>query len=200
LNKIFEPSKNAGKTLNKYGLKRKFILTAGRIVPDKKQDWLVEVFAKLNKKDLDFVIAGQIEASYKNRLKKMAEKFGVADRLRLIGLVEQKELVDLYSEAEVFVFASVEEAFGLVPIEAMACGAPVAAWNDDAGPNEYVINGINGFLAKPYDLNDFTLNVKNILENGFKKRNNKKIIESVKKFSENEQYRKFIEEIERYVK
>ncbi|MBS3091160.1 glycosyltransferase family 4 protein [Candidatus Pacearchaeota archaeon] len=200
LNSVFKPAKSPEKTLKKYNVNKKFILTAGRIVPDKKQDWLVEVFAKLNNKDLDFVIAGQIEEKYKQKLLDTAEKFKVKDKLKLIGLVTQVELVDLYSKSEAFLFASQEEAFGLVPIEAMACGTPVVAWNDDAGPNEYVIDKVNGYLAKPYNLDDFTEKVKKILDEGFKKKNKKRIIESVKKFTEDEQYKSFINKTDEYTK
>lgn len=199
LNTVFKPNSKYAETLKKYNINRKFVLTAGRIIPDKRQDWLVEVFAKLPK-DLDFVIAGGISDDYKKSLLDLAEKLGVADRINPIGLVQQAELVDLYSACEVFMFASPEEAFGLVPIEAMACGAPVVAWNDNAGPNEYVINKINGFLSKPYDLSDFTEKVRYILKSNFKQKNHKKIVESMKKFSETVQYDIFIKEIENLAK
>lgn len=194
LNSVFKPQTEYKKTLAKYSIKRKFILTAGRIVPDKKTDWLIDVFSRLDK-NLDFVVAGGIEENYKERLKDLARQKGVSERLRLIGRVEQEELVRLYSASEIFVFASPKEAFGLVPIEAMACGCPVVAWNDNAGPNEYVLPGVNGCLAKPYDLKDFGEKASKLIESNFKNKNKKKIIGSIKKFKEEEQYKLFVETI-----
>ena len=195
LNSIFKPQADYGRTLEKYGIKGKFILTAGRIVPDKKTDWLIEVFSKLDR-EIDFVIAGEIGENYKKRLEELAKQGGVLERLKLIGIVNQEELVKLYSASEIFVFASPKEAFGLVPIEAMACGCPVVAWNDNAGPNEYVIPGLNGYLAKPYDLNDFKGKAEELIKSNFKKKNKRKIVNSVKKFREEKQYKLFVESIE----
>jgi len=200
LNTIFHPIKDVKATLKKFNLKNNFVLTAGRIVPDKKTDWLVEIFSKLKNKKLDFVVAGGIAEDYKKTLLCLAKRLKVQDRVKLIGLVDQKELVKLYSACEIFIFASPEEAFGLVPIEALACGTPVVAWNDNAGPNEYVINNVNGYLAKPYDLDDFVKKVERILTAKFKIKNQKKIIDSVKKFSENSQYYIFKKEIESFYK
>jgi glycosyltransferase involved in cell wall biosynthesis len=200
LNTVFEPTEDISDTLKKFNLKGKFVLTAGRIVPDKKTAWLIEVFAKLKDKKLDFVVAGGIADDYKKTLIETAKKFKVEDRIKLIGLVDQKELVKLYSACEVFMFASPEEAFGLVPIEAMACGAPVVAWNDHAGPNEYVIPKVNGFLAKPYDLDNFTNYVEKVMSEKFKIRNAKQITNSMNKFSEKEQSKNFVSSIENFLK
>jgi len=200
LNSIFRPTKEYHDVLRKFGISSKFVLTAGRIVPDKKTDWLIKVFSKLKDKSLDFVVAGGISEDYKKTLLELAKSLGVEKRVKLIGLVDQKELAKLYSACEVFMFASPEEAFGLVPIEAMACGAPVVAWNDNAGPNEYVIPGLNGYLAKPYDLDDFAKMVEKILDEEFKVKNARKIVRSVSKFSEKEQYTHFIKSIQSFSK
>jgi len=187
LGSVFRPSKKPSETLKKYNLHNKFVLTAGRIIPDKRTDWLIEIFSKLKDKKLDFVIAGQIEPTHKEELVILAKKFGVTNRVKMLGLVSQKELIDLYTASEAFIFASVKEAFGLVPVEAMACGVPVVAWKDEAGPNEYVLDGVNGYFAKPYDLDDFVDKAEKLLDGNFKKKNKKKIIDSSKKFSEKEQ-------------
>ena len=198
LNSIFKPTIAFSDVLQKFNLNHRFVLTAGRIVPDKKTDWLIEVFSKLTDKNLDFVVAGGIAEDYKEALLDLATKLGVRDRVKLIGLVEQKELVKLYSACEVFLFASPAEAFGLVPIEAMACGAPVIAWNDGAGPNEYVIQHKNGYLANPYNLNDFVAKVENILLRKFKFKYKNKIIGSIEKFSERSQRNNFISAMEEF--
>jgi glycosyltransferase involved in cell wall biosynthesis len=196
LDNIFKPQVSK-KNLEKYGIQKKFLFTAGRIIPDKKTDWLIKIFSGI-KEDHEFVIAGGIEEKYKKLLEKLAEELGVRDKIKFLGVIDQKDLINLYSNCEVFLFASPKEAFGLAPIEALACGAPIIAWNDFAGPNEYVIKGVNGFLAKPYNLNDFKKKVYKCLNTNFKMKNRKKIISSVDKFREENQYKKFIEIIENY--
>src|SRR4029077_5721512 len=52
---------------------------------------------------------------------------GIADRVRLIGYVNDDELRALYSSCRAFIYPSLYEGFGLPPLEAMACGAPVIA-------------------------------------------------------------------------
>jgi glycosyltransferase involved in cell wall biosynthesis len=66
----------------------------------------------------------------------------------------------------------------------MACGCPVVAWNDNAGPNETVVNGITGILAKPYDLDEMAKSIEYIIKSGLKQKNKAKIINSVRRFSE----------------
>ncbi|MFH1500718.1 MAG: glycosyltransferase family 4 protein [archaeon] len=198
LNDVFKPEKDYGSILEKYGIKKDFILTAGRIIPDKKTDWLIEVFSKI-KGEMDFVIAGEISGEHKEELLRLGEKLNLKGRIRILGLVNQEELVKLYTAAKVFVFASPKEAFGLVPIEAMACGTPVVAWDDKAGPNEYVLNKINGYLAKPYSTIDFKEKVENVLRSDFKKKNKVKIINSIKKFLEKSQADLFLRKVENYI-
>lgn len=201
LNSIFKskPKGECRETLDKFRLKKDFILTSGRIIPDKKTDWLIEVFSKI-KRDFDFLIVGGIIDEHKSYLLDTAEKYGVQEKVKVLGLVDQSDLIDLYSAAKVFVFASPKEAFGLVPIEAMACGTPAVAWDDGAGPSEYVVDGVNGFLAHPYDLVDFHSKVENILGSDFKEHNKDKIIDSVNKFLDKEQAIHFINNIENFCK
>ena len=49
------------------------------------------------------------------------------------------------------------------PLEAMACGTPVVAWDDGGGPSEAIIDGKTGYLAKPYDVHDFAEKVLKVL-------------------------------------
>jgi glycosyltransferase involved in cell wall biosynthesis len=60
-------------------------------------------------------------------LRDLAARHGVSDHVRFHGFVEERDLVRLYQEADIFVFPSLQEGFGLVMVEAMACGLPVIA-------------------------------------------------------------------------
>jgi glycosyltransferase involved in cell wall biosynthesis len=84
------------------------------------------------------------------RLQAIAEELGVADRVRL-GSLTREELVDRYRAADVMLFPSTwAEPFGLVPIEAMACGTPVLA-TGVGGSAEFLVDGGNCLYFTPGD-------------------------------------------------
>lgn len=71
--------------------------------------------------------------------------------VNFVGYKKGKELADYYKEADVMVFPSKTDTFGVVILEAMACGTPVAAYNV-AGPADQIINGFNGYCENNLDL------------------------------------------------
>ncbi len=75
--------------------------------------------------DANFIIAGMGEQSYVSSLNSQAEAMGVSDRVFFPGSVTGKEKYSLYQAADLFVLPTSQENFGLVLIEAMACGTPV---------------------------------------------------------------------------
>ena len=66
-------------------------------------------------------------------------------QVRWLGLLPRAELAQVYAAADVFVFPSKNETFGLVMLEAMACGTPVAAYPEN-GPTEVLATGVGGCL------------------------------------------------------
>jgi len=140
-------------------------------------------------------VAGTVQDSYKNVLLSLAKKYKV--ELKFLGRLTTEQIREYYSSAEVFAFPTPEEDFGLVPAESLACGTPVVVWGDGAGPTEQVINGVNGYHAKPYELKDFAAKIDKIIDSNMKKKNYKKIIESSKKFSAAEVKKNFLKEFEK---
>ena len=69
-----------------------------------------------------YLIAGEGES--RMRLEQLARQHGVAERVRFLGKVDQGDLPDLYRAADLFVLPSMGEGFGIVYLEAMACGTP----------------------------------------------------------------------------
>ena len=63
-----------------------------------------------------------------------------------LGYKQGKELADIYRDAACFVFPSKTDTFGIVLIEALACGTPIAGFNV-TGPKDIVVNGVNGSLT-----------------------------------------------------
>jgi glycosyltransferase involved in cell wall biosynthesis len=92
------------------------------------------------------------------RLKKLAESLGLQEYVRFLGFVPEPEVGRYFSLADVFVFPSILETFGVVLAQAMAAGVPVVAANSSAVP-EVVQHGVTGLLAAPLDVEAMTRNI-----------------------------------------
>jgi glycosyltransferase involved in cell wall biosynthesis len=88
------------------------------------------------------------------RLRRQADELGLADSVVFLGPKPQESLRDYYSAADVCVVPSYYEPFGIVPLEAMACGTPVVA-SKTGGLMYTVEDGKTGFLAAVADPDDF---------------------------------------------
>jgi len=110
-----------------------FYLTASRLVPYKKTKLIVEAFNEMPDKKL--IVIGKGEEY--EEIKRIAK-----ENIQILGYQDDKSLKSYMQRAKAFMYAAVED-FGIVPIEAMACGTPVIALND-GGTAETVIDGVNG--------------------------------------------------------
>lgn len=114
----------------KYGLWERFALYLGSNKPHKNLVKLVEAWGASPDTGAELVIAGAWDERYPEA-RQFAEAWSVPS-IRWIGRVAEEHLPALYSAAQVFVFPSLAEGFGLPVLEAMACGTPVLCWNTGA--------------------------------------------------------------------
>jgi glycosyltransferase involved in cell wall biosynthesis len=172
----------------------KVILMTARHVPQKKQEWLVDMMPKIIKEcgSVKLVLAGG-PSTYTNELRTRAEKLGVGSNVILTEL-HGEALVEAYNSATVFGFAAPEEDFGLAPIEAMACGTPVVCW-DAAGPKETVVDGVTGFRVRPFDLEAFRSRIVRLLLD--KALNRRMGLNAVKHVAENYTWERHVSILER---
>ena len=125
---------------------RPLILSVGRLSPEKRADVLIEALAAQDVADTVLALAGS--GPDEGRLRELAARRGVAERVRFLGFIPGTDLPGLYRLADVFAIASEAELQSLVTMEAMASGLPVVAVNAGA-LGELVHGGENGFLARP---------------------------------------------------
>jgi glycosyltransferase involved in cell wall biosynthesis len=126
--------------------RRPYILSLGRLAPQKGFHTLIEAFAKSGlAASMDLVIGG--DGAEMNRLHDIAAQSGIAERVCFAGRLDRKAVASYLQSCEFFVLASPAEPFGIVVIEAMAAGAPVIAVNN-AGPAEIITDGVNGLLVE----------------------------------------------------
>lgn len=127
------------------------LLFVGRISRLKQIELCIEALAYILKhqdKNASLTIVGPIsDEAYFLELKTLTEQLQVAQFVSFAGSIEQKELVPFYQKATLLVLPSAHESFGMVMVEAMACGTPVAALQGSGGPDEIVENGVNGLLS-----------------------------------------------------
>jgi glycosyltransferase involved in cell wall biosynthesis len=122
--------------LERYSIRWPFILYAGTVRPQKNVPRLVEAFAVLRCefenhpefKDLRLVIIGD-ELSGNPSVRRAVIATRVEPFVRFLGFVPSETLRVFYRAATIFAFPSLNEGFGLAPLEAMACGTPVVASN-----------------------------------------------------------------------
>jgi len=166
---------------HKYGISSPYILYVGTLEPRKNVPALLEAYAKIKKKiPHKLVIVGKKGWKYK-------KIFETIDRLRLnddvlfTGYVLNEDLPALYNGADLFVYPSFYEGFGLPPLEAMQCGCPVITSNTSSLP-EVVGNG--GIMVNPNNISELSKHMEMVLKN---KNLRQKLIKSglkqAKKFS-----------------
>jgi len=135
----------------RYGLTRPFLLFVSSLWPYKNCEGLLRAFAaaksELGDRQLAVVGPGR-DVAYVAELEALAEQLGIADDVVWVGGVPLEETVQFYRAADVFVYPSFNETFGLPILEAMATGCPVVTSDTSAMPETA---GGCALLADPHD-------------------------------------------------
>ena len=145
------------------GQKEGFIFTVGKLTKFKKIDLLIRAVGVLKQqgyRNLRAVISG--DGQEKANWMRLTRDLGLSRQVQFTGEVSDEQLAIYMQKARVVVFPTTGEPFGLVPLEAMACGTPVIA-SDSGGPRETVIDGKTGLLFKPDDEYDLASKLKVLL-------------------------------------
>jgi len=116
----------------------RFLLAVSEVLQHKNLHRMVEAYCNLTQMmddDLQLVIAGSVGSqSVKSSLEQTLSKHGMLNRVTFTGFVSKDELANLYRQAELLIFPSMVETFGLPLIEAMASGLPVVTSNATVMP------------------------------------------------------------------
>jgi len=145
----------------KYNLNNPYILFVGAIEPKKNIELLIRAFYLCQKENMNFqlVIVGKRAWKFES-IFNLVDKLKLHHKIKFLNFVPYEDLPALYSAAEVFVFPSRYEGFGLPPLEAMKCGTPVITSNMSSLPE---IVGKNGLMVNPDDEKQLAKSILNIL-------------------------------------
>ncbi len=120
---MFRPPEQLQALQQKLGIRNKTLLSVGHLIKRKGHDLVIRAMQKLP--DMDLLIAGDGEEAV--ALKHLAERTGVADRVRFLGAISHDSLREYYGAVDALVLASSREGWANVLLESMACGTPVVA-------------------------------------------------------------------------
>lgn len=145
------------------GLPERMILFVGTLEPRKNVSTLLKAYALLRKTGrtkVPLVIAGGKGWLY-DPIFALAEELGLGEHLFFPGYVPDAELPLWYNAAEIFVFPSLYEGFGLTPLEAMACGTPVIVSSASSLPE---VVGDAGLIVEPEDVEGLAESIARLLD------------------------------------
>jgi glycosyltransferase involved in cell wall biosynthesis len=148
----------------RYQLAHGFVLYVGNIKPHKNLVRLIEAYDMLRHRGFDelkLLIIGD-EISKLPALRRAVHKHKLHKHVRFLGYLPDETLAVLYRLAELFVFPSLYEGFGLPPLEAMACGTPVVTSNVSSLPE---VTGDAAVLVDPYEVESIAEGMERVLTN-----------------------------------
>lgn len=196
--KLNEEELNESELRNKFDITgNRIILSVGNLQPRKNLPRLMRAFVKLKKdshfSDVQLVVVGKKAWMFDDIMKESADN---NKDIILTDYVSNEDLVRLYNLADGFVYPSFYEGFGIPPLEAMACGTPVAVANATSLPE---VVGDAGMYFDPFSEEEITNSIVKLLDEDKAIRDEKRI-ERVNCFnwqdSANAMFSKYIEVVE----
>lgn len=144
---------------------KKIIFSLGRLVEYKGYEYLIRAARQLTD---DYVILIGGKGPLWENLQALINELGVADKVKLLGFIDDQHLPDYFGACDLFCLSSIwkTEAFGIVQIEAMSCGKPVIAMNiPESGVNWVNMDRFSGINVKPGDAEALAEAIATVLSN-----------------------------------
>jgi len=146
--KYFPLNKDKERELLNLPKEKKIILNIGRLSEEKGQNFLISAIAEIQQKRTDCICYIGGDGPDREKLIAQICKEHLQNKVFLIGFVPDNVMVHWMNACDIFVLPSLSESFGIVQIEAMACGKPVVATRN-GGSEEIIISDDFGLLVNP---------------------------------------------------
>lgn len=124
-----------------------YVFAVSRLAPLKRMSLLIDALARPEAAGVKCVIAG--EGEEQTSLQQAIAQKGLSDRVKLIGRIDDREMIDHLARCRVVCFPPFDEDYGFVTVEAFASRKPVITCTDSGGPAELVTDNINGRVCAP---------------------------------------------------
>ncbi len=141
------------------------VISAGRHVQQKGFDTLINAFARADFKNTKLILLGK--GNETGNLRELTKSLGINSDVDFPGFVENP--YNYISQSDVFVLSSEYEGFGMVLVEAMACGCPVVSTDCPSGPAEILDGGTYGHLFPVGDIGEMTNAMDSMLKSPIEK-------------------------------
>lgn len=142
---------------------RKQVIAMGRYVAQKGFDHLIAAWRMVVDKHPDWVLKIYGDGHLRGQLQQQVEELNLADSCFLEHSVSDVESV--FCKSSLFVLSSRFEGFGLVIVEAMACGLPVVSFACPCGPKDIIADGVDGILVEPQNVEELACKISYLIEN-----------------------------------
>jgi len=139
---------------------KKMVITVGQFIPRKGFELLIQSAGKMSKDYGVFVIGGKPSKEYLD-----IQKECDATNVHFIDFMEKEQLKRYYLAADLFVFPTKEDIWGLVLNEAMSFGLPCVASIYANASRELIDDGLSGYLIDPFDVKDMYIKMETLLSN-----------------------------------
>jgi glycosyltransferase involved in cell wall biosynthesis len=141
---LYHPPRLAGRIVaGPYG---DYVLSVGRLESVKRVDLVVSAMRSVDR-PLRLVVAG--DGTQREATERLVAEAGLDGRVQFLGAVDDEQLIGLYRDALAVIYPPYDEDFGYVTLEAFLAKKPVVTTSDSGGPNEFVVDGVNGFVCAP---------------------------------------------------
>ena len=151
------------KNIPVYNLDSKKIITVGRLVSGKGYDLLAEIAAKVFAYHRDWQWDVYGSGPEEKHISELINTKGLDKQLILKG--ENRDLKSVYPDYSLAVLTSKSEGFPLFLLEARFSGLPLVSFNIQTGPDELIINNVNGFLIEPFNTAEMANRINYLIEN-----------------------------------
>jgi glycosyltransferase involved in cell wall biosynthesis len=160
-----EDNRELQRVRHNYGIDGPYILSVGSIQPRKNLPRLINAYASLRGKYVEaelpkLVLVGKHAWLYDETMRALAQT-GLTESVILTGYVPETDLPALYSGALCFIYPSFFEGFGLPPLEAMKCGAPVIVGNQTSLPE---VVGDAALAVDPFDVSSIAAAIESLVK------------------------------------
>lgn len=149
-------------------LDSKTIIAAGRLVPQKGFDLLIEAFKIVNQQYPDWKLKIFGDGREKNNLQDLITKYKLYNHVILMGSTQHIDIE--LSKASIYALSSRFEGFGMVIVEAMQCGVPVVSFDCPKGPSEIIAQNEDGVLVEDGNVEKFAESLMELMGNADKRK------------------------------